>query len=65
MDLLDLVGEAQAAAQPLAAAFASTFWWAVGISVLALIPATVLALSQRREREGEAAALAEPEKQIA
>jgi EmrB/QacA subfamily drug resistance transporter len=40
----------QRLAEPLAAAFASTFWWAVGISVLALIPATILALSQRRER---------------
>ena len=52
-------------AEPLAAAFASTFWWAVGISVLALVPATVLALSQRRERTREAAAFAEPEKQVA
>ena len=52
-------------AEPLAAAFASTFWWAVGISVLALIPATILALSQRRERGEEAAAFAEPEQQIA
>ena len=52
-------------AEPLAAAFASTFWWAVGISVLALIPATILALSQRRERGDEAAAFAEPEQQIA
>ena len=36
-------------------AFASTFWWAVGISVLALVPATVLALTQRRSRRDEAA----------
>ena len=31
-------------------AFAATFWWAVGMSVVALIPATILALMQRRER---------------
>ncbi len=54
----------QRLAEPLAAAFASTFWWAVGISVLALVPATVLALSQRRSRRDAAAAepLMEPEK---
>jgi hypothetical protein len=52
-------------AEPLAAAFASTFWWAVGISLLALIPATILALSQRRERGDDVAALAEAEQQIA
>ena len=54
----------QRLAEPLAAAFATTFWWAVGISVLALIPATILALSQRRDREeaeAEAAAELEPE----
>ena len=56
----------QRLAEPLAAAFAATFWWAVAISALALIPATILALSQRRERRDEAAAaFAEPEKQIA
>jgi EmrB/QacA subfamily drug resistance transporter len=52
-------------AEPLASAFASTFWWAVGISVLALVPATVLALNQRRDRTREGAAFAEPEKQVA
>jgi EmrB/QacA subfamily drug resistance transporter len=52
-------------AGPLASAFASTFWWAVGMSVLALIPATVLARTQRRERRREAAAFVEPEKQAA
>ena len=52
----------QRLAEPLAAAFATTFWWAVGISVLALIPATILALSQRQDREeAEAAAEAEME----
>ena len=38
------------AADPLAAAFASTFWWAIGMSVLALAPATILAVTERRER---------------
>jgi EmrB/QacA subfamily drug resistance transporter len=52
-------------AEPLAAAFAATFWWAVAISLLALIPATILALSQRRERGDEAAVFAETEQQIA
>ena len=37
-------------AEPLADAFGNTFWWAVGMSALALIPAAILALSQRRER---------------
>jgi EmrB/QacA subfamily drug resistance transporter len=37
-------------AEPLAAAFAHTFWWAVAVGVVALIPTIVLALSQRRER---------------
>ena len=50
-------------AEPLAEAFAATFWWAVGMSLLALIPATVLALSQRQDRAREAAAaLPEPER---
>jgi EmrB/QacA subfamily drug resistance transporter len=52
-------------AEPLAAAFASTFWWAVAMSVLALVPATILALTQRRERQREAAAFSDPEQQVA
>ena len=50
-------------ADPLASAFASTFWWAVGMSLLALIPATILALVQRREQrdEAESDAVAEPD----
>jgi MFS family permease len=55
----------QRVAEPLAAAFASTFWWAVGMSVLALVPAAILALTQRRERTREAGAFTEPEQQIA
>jgi EmrB/QacA subfamily drug resistance transporter len=42
-------------AEPLAAAFAHTFWWAVALSLLAFIPTTVLAISQRRARGSESA----------
>jgi MFS family permease len=49
-------------AEPLADAFAATFWWAVAMSLIALVPAVILAVSQSRERELAAAgALAEPE----
>jgi EmrB/QacA subfamily drug resistance transporter len=51
-------------AEPLADAFANTFWWAVGMSVLALVPAVVLAVTQKRERAA-AAAQAEPAAQVA
>jgi EmrB/QacA subfamily drug resistance transporter len=50
-------------AEPLADAFANTFWWAVGMSVLALVPAVVLAVTQKRERA--AAAQGEPAAQVA
>jgi EmrB/QacA subfamily drug resistance transporter len=36
-----------------AAAFAHTFWWAVGLSVLAIVPAVILAVIQRRDRRAE------------
>ena len=52
-------------AEPLASAFGSTFWWAVAMSVAALVPATILAVTQRRERRAEAAAFVEPERQVA
>jgi EmrB/QacA subfamily drug resistance transporter len=52
-------------AEPLAEAFANTFWWAVGMSVLALVPAIVLAVSQQRERAAAAAAQPEPAAQVA
>jgi EmrB/QacA subfamily drug resistance transporter len=52
-------------ADPLASAFAATFWWAVGMSVAAMVPAIVLARTQRRARAREAAVMAEPEKQVA
>ena len=51
-------------AEPLADAFAATFWWAVGMSVLALVPAVVLAVTQKRERAA-AAAQGEPAAQVA
>jgi len=35
------------AAEPLASAFGTTFWWAVGISALAIVPAAVLAWRER------------------
>jgi EmrB/QacA subfamily drug resistance transporter len=41
-------------ADPLGAAFAHTFWWAVGLGVLALIPTAILAISQGRARRAEA-----------
>src|SRR5829696_1236233 len=34
-------------AEPLADAFAATFWWAVAMSLVALIPATILAVTQK------------------
>ena len=39
----------------------NTFWWAVGMSAVALVPAAILARSQRRERRAQALAeAAEP-----
>jgi EmrB/QacA subfamily drug resistance transporter len=35
-------------AGPLASAFANTFWWALGATLIALIPASVLVATQRR-----------------
>ena len=34
----------------LATAFANTFWWAIGLSVLAIVPAAILAITNHRER---------------
>ena len=39
-------------AGPLASAFGNTFWWALGATLVALIPAGILALTQRREHRG-------------
>jgi MFS family permease len=37
-------------AGPLATAFGDAFWWALGATLVALIPASILAKTQRRER---------------
>jgi hypothetical protein len=37
-------------AGPLASAFGHTFWWALGATLVALIPASVLFATQRRDR---------------
>jgi EmrB/QacA subfamily drug resistance transporter len=36
-------------AAPLATAFGDSFWWALGATLIALIPACILAVTQRRE----------------
>jgi EmrB/QacA subfamily drug resistance transporter len=49
-------GARERVAAPLATAFAHTYWWAMGMTALALIPAAVLAMTERRaarERERE------------
>jgi EmrB/QacA subfamily drug resistance transporter len=43
-------------AEPLAHAFTSTFWWAVGLTAVALIPAAILALTARTSLAGRPAA---------
>jgi EmrB/QacA subfamily drug resistance transporter len=42
-------------AGPLASAFGHTFWWALGATLVALIPASVLLSTQRRERRATTA----------
>jgi EmrB/QacA subfamily drug resistance transporter len=41
-------------AGPLASAFGATFWWALGATLIALIPASVLAVAERKERHATA-----------
>jgi EmrB/QacA subfamily drug resistance transporter len=43
-------------AEPLASAFGSTFWWAVGISALAVVPSAMLAWRERGSRRAPAVA---------
>ena len=43
-------------AAPLATAFGNTFWWALGPALLALIPVSVLVLTERRQRDAPGAA---------
>jgi MFS family permease len=42
-------------AGPLATAFGNTFWWALGATLVALVPASVLLSTQRRDRRARAA----------
>jgi hypothetical protein len=47
-------------AAPLATAFAHTYWWTMAMTALALVPAAVLAVTERRAaRERKAAAASE------
>jgi MFS family permease len=46
-------------AEPLATAFGHTFWWAVGMSAVALVPALALAVSQGRARRTQTLAQVE------
>jgi hypothetical protein len=39
-------------AGPLATAFAHTYWWAMAVTALALVPAAVLAVTERRAGSG-------------
>jgi EmrB/QacA subfamily drug resistance transporter len=53
-------GAAAASAGNVAAAFADTFWWALGLSLLAVAPAATLAIVQETARRREATAAAVP-----
>src|SRR5436190_3351435 len=53
-------GAATASAGSVATAFAHTFWWALGLSLLAVAPALTLAIVQQTARRREAAAAAVP-----
>jgi hypothetical protein len=44
-------GLRQKVAEPLAGAFATTFWWAVGFSLVALVPAVILMRTTRRHED--------------
>ncbi len=55
-----IAGAAAAPAGPLASAFAHTFWWALGLSLLAVAPAATLAVLQETTRRREAAAAPVP-----
>ena len=47
---------AERLAEPLATAFAHTYWWALALTAVAFVPATVLAVTEGRERRARAAA---------
>jgi predicted MFS family arabinose efflux permease len=44
------------AAGPLATAFAHTYWWAMAVTAIAVVPAAVLAVTERRAKRAKAAA---------
>jgi EmrB/QacA subfamily drug resistance transporter len=44
------------AAGPLATAFAHTYWWAMAVTAIAVVPAGVLAVTERRAKREKAAA---------
>ncbi len=50
------LGEAGGSPAAVAAAFAHTYWWAMAITALAVVPAVVLALAQRAHARREAGA---------
>jgi EmrB/QacA subfamily drug resistance transporter len=52
-------GAGAGAASDLATAFGHTFWWAIGLSVLAIVPAAILAIAQRREPDSATASEAD------
>ena len=47
-------------AEPLATAFAHTYWWAMAMTALAIVPAAVLAVTERRAARERAAAAGAP-----
>jgi EmrB/QacA subfamily drug resistance transporter len=49
---------------PLASAFGNTFWWALGSTAIALIPASVLAMTQRLERRARSGPQSIPETEV-
>ncbi|WP_320672224.1 DHA2 family efflux MFS transporter permease subunit [Patulibacter defluvii] len=52
---VDDLGRAAAAPSSLAGAFGSTYWWVLGVTAVALVPAIVLAVVERRRaRDGHA-----------
>jgi EmrB/QacA subfamily drug resistance transporter len=54
------LGEAGGSPTAVAAAFAHTYWWAMAITALAVVPALVLAFAQRAHARSEAAGSRDP-----
>jgi EmrB/QacA subfamily drug resistance transporter len=55
----------QRVAEPLAQAFGQTFWWAVAMTTVALVPALILAAASRRSGSRDRASGAAPARQAA